>query len=82
MPQGEFSVCQFFADDAGHEYVRRFVDAQEAMEAFKFYTQNVASRMGMVERVIIVDGGDCTNAEWKFGEGYTFPPELTKFNPQ
>ncbi len=71
----EFSVCQFFEDDT-HEYVRRYVSAEEAMTAFGRYTRNPASKMGIVRRVIITDGGDCTNAEWKFGEGYTFPPEL------
>jgi len=28
----------------------------------------------MVKRVIITDGGDCINFEWKKGEGIVFPP--------
>jgi hypothetical protein len=71
---GEYSVCQFFMNDT-HEYVRRWVGPEEAMAAFKFYTQNVASRMGIVQRVIVTDGGDCTNAEWVYEKGITFPPE-------
>jgi hypothetical protein len=71
--RGEFSVCQFF-QGGQYEYVRRWVSAEEAGYAFKHYTSNVASRMGMTERVIITDGGDCTNAEWKYGEGVVYPP--------
>lgn len=78
---GEFSVCQFFADkSAGYEYVRRYVSAREAMKAFKHYTNNVAARLGMVERIIVTDGGDCINFEWQYGKGITFPDaaELAK----
>jgi hypothetical protein len=74
---GEFSVCQFFENDT-YEYVRRWVSAEEAMAAFKFYTNNVAVKMGVVKRVIITDGGDCTNAEWKLGEGLTYPKQEQK----
>ena len=40
----------------------------------KHYTSSVGAQMGMTQRVIIVDGGDFTNFEWKFGEGITYPP--------
>lgn len=69
---GEFSVAQFFDDDH-YEYVRRFVSDEEAVKAFAHYTSSVAARMGMVKRVIITDGGDCTNYEWQYGKGITFP---------
>lgn len=68
MKQGEFSVCQFFADDR-YEYVRRYVDAEEAVKAARHYTTTVGARIGTTRRVIITDGGDCVNFEWKFGEG-------------
>lgn len=68
----EFSVCQFF-DDGSYEYVRRFVSAEEAMKAVQHYTTSVGARIGTTVRVIITDGGDYTNFEWKFGEGVTFP---------
>jgi hypothetical protein len=73
-PRNEFSVCQFFEDDS-YEYVRRFVSAEEAMKAFRHYTNNVATRLGVVKRVIITDGGDCIAAEWQLGKGITFPPQ-------
>jgi len=72
--QGEFSVWQFF-EDGSYEQVRRFVDHVDAGIAFYHYTHNVAANIGITRRVIITDGGDSTNAEWKYGEGYTFPPE-------
>lgn len=76
MQQGEFSVCQFFADGR-YEYVRRFVSAEEAMKGFIHYSTSVAARMGITDRVIITDGGDCINMEWKFSKGLTYPlPEL------
>lgn len=68
---GEFSVCQFFKDGT-HEYVRRGVSAEEAVNAAKHYTESVAVRMGWVTRVIITDGGDCINFEWQNGKGITF----------
>lgn len=71
---GEFSVCQFFENDT-YEYVRRYVSAEEAVEAAKHYTTNVATKLGATKRVIITDGGDCTNFEWKRGEGVTYPKQ-------
>jgi hypothetical protein len=69
----EFSVCQFFPDGS-YEYVRRWVTAEAAWAAFVRSTTSVGAKIGTTRRVIITDGGDCTNAEWKFGEGLTYPP--------
>lgn len=69
-----FSVYQFFANGSC-EQVRAFVSAEEAVKAAHHYTHNVASSLGMVERVIITDDGDDCCFEWKRGEGVTFPPE-------
>ena len=78
MSEGEFNVVQFF-DDGFHEYVRRGVDAKEAVEAAKFYTTNVVARLGLiVERVIITDGDDSCCFEWQRGEGVTFPSEVRR----
>ncbi len=71
---GEFSVCQFFSNEE-YEYVRRFVDAEEAVKAFGHYTSSVGARMGFTQRVIITDGGDSISAEWIYGRGVVFPPE-------
>ena len=69
-----FSVCQFFDNDT-YECVRRYVSAEEAMQTFIHYTNNVATKLGIVKRVIITDGGDYINMEWKKDEGITYPPE-------
>lgn len=72
--EDEFSVCQFF-EDGSYEYVRRFVTADEAAKAFQHYCTSVGAKMGFTVRVIITDGGDCINAEWKRGEGLVYPPK-------
>lgn len=79
----EFSVCQFFADGT-HEYVRRFVSAADAVHVAKHYTSSVGAKLGWTTRVIIVDGGDYINFEWKYGEGVTYPPHNGKefFSPE
>jgi hypothetical protein len=71
---GEFSVWQFSSPEFGdvQDCVRRHVGPQEAVEAFRFYTSNVAARMGMTSRVIIIDAGDCINMEWQYGKGITY----------
>jgi hypothetical protein len=71
---GEFSVCQFFSKDESYEYVRRGVSAEEAVDAAAHFTSSVGARMGIIDRVIITDGGDSICFEWKQGEGVTFPP--------
>jgi hypothetical protein len=70
--ENEFSVYQFF-NDGKYERVRNHVSAEKAMKAFQHYTTCVGARIGMISRVIITDGGDFTNMEWKYGEGIVFP---------
>lgn len=70
--QGQFSVYQFFVDGEC-ERVRSFVNADEAVRAFKHYTTSVGARIGTTVRVILTNGGDMINAEWEFGKGLTYP---------
>jgi hypothetical protein len=83
MPMIEtFSVCQFFEDDS-YEWVRANVTAEEAIKAFRHYTNNVACKLGITKRVIITDSGDSICYEWKQGKGITFPtPEQIKGMPK
>lgn len=74
MATGEFSVCQFFEDES-YEYVARFVDPETAVLKAKHYVTSAAAKIGMTRRVIITDGLDCVNFEWKYGEGIVFPPK-------
>lgn len=79
--RNEFSVYQFFTDGTS-ERVREFVSADEAAKAFVFFTHNVASRLGLTNRVIITDGGDCLCREWTFGKGITFPEQAITPGPR
>jgi len=51
------------------------VTFEEALHWFKHHTTNVTANTGMTSRVIITDGGDMIVAEWKHGQGITWPPE-------
>jgi hypothetical protein len=73
MTTGEYSVVQFFADDT-YEIVRERVEAKEAVETAKSFTERPAALIGIIKRVIIVDAGDFINFEWRFGEGVVYPP--------
>jgi hypothetical protein len=74
IPRDQYSVVQFFINDT-YEYVRRDVSVEEALRAVYHYTHNVAVKVGIIERVIITDGGDSIVFEWKKDKGITFPPE-------
>ena len=73
MSSEEFNVIQFFKNGK-YEYVRRNVPAVQAVDALKHYTDNVAVKLGLIEKVIITDDLDYTVAEWKHGIGFTYPP--------
>jgi hypothetical protein len=70
----EFNVVQFFVNGT-HEYVRRRVHADEAIAVLQHYCRSIAVQMGVVERVIVTDGGDCCCFEWTAKDGVTFPDE-------
>ena len=77
MGREEFSVWQFFSDpEQAPECVRQWVSAAEAVKAACHYTTSVGARFGLVERVIITDGGDCTVFEWRKGVGIVWPELL------
>ena len=67
----EFNVWWWDSSGGQHEELR-FVSARTAVERAHTLTQGPAAQLGIVERVIITDGGDCTNFEWKNGKGITF----------
>lgn len=70
----EFSVVQFFPDGQ-YEYLLRFVSLPEAVKKARDYTRpnRPAVLMGVIQRVIITDGGDMTVFEWERGKGVTWP---------
>jgi hypothetical protein len=66
-----FNVVQFFKDGT-HEYVRRDVEAEEAVKAADHYCHSVAVRMGFVTSVMITDSGDCCAFLWTAKNGVEF----------
>lgn len=73
IPNELFNVVQFFKDGT-HEYVRRNVPVEEAVEAAKHYTTSVGAKMGTTVRVMITDSGDLCCFDWIRGQGIVFPP--------
>lgn len=71
LGQGQFSVYWWDTHGTQHEELR-FVSAEAAVVRCHSLTSCPASVLGLIQRVIITDGGDCTNFEWKKGEGVTF----------
>lgn len=67
----EFSVYQWFVDGSTEE-VQRFVSAEKAVDVAMGLVLSVGGQLGTTVRVIITDGGDCINWEWKYGQGVTF----------
>lgn len=68
----EFSVYQFFPDGT-HECVARFVSAEAAVSTAKSYTTRPAAMIGIIDRVMITDGGDCCVFDWRNGKGIVWP---------
>jgi len=73
MNEGEFSVYAFYPDGTHDGPEVRYVDVDTAQEKFLDLIQRPASKLGIIRRVIITDGGDLLCAEWKFSEGITWP---------
>jgi hypothetical protein len=73
MQMNEFSVCLFFPDGSSY-YERRGIGAEEAVSLLKECSERSASMIGMIQRIIVTDGGDYTNLEWQYGKGITYPP--------
>jgi len=77
MSATEFSV--WWWDELGLSYRdASFVDADTAVHAAKAITDLPTARAGMVQRVIITDGGDFTVFEWRHGAGVTWPPQSSR----
>src|SRR5262245_47667692 len=70
--RAEYSVYWWYKE--GDQFTEsRFILLDLAMHQVKRLTQGPAARLGMVERVIITDGGDFIVFEWKRDQGITWP---------
>ncbi|PWT91992.1 MAG: hypothetical protein C5B54_04240 [Acidobacteria bacterium] len=72
----EFSVYAFY-DDADTEYHAEceFVSAETAVRTAVSLVKSVAGRTGFIKRVIVTDGSDSINWEWRHGFGVVFPKD-------
>ena len=71
MREGEYSVVEFYTNGY-HAYVARWLDAEGAVNLARRCTDAATVIGGLVHKVIITDGGDCTNFVWEYGKGVTF----------
>ena len=63
----------FWWDSQGNQYSElSSVSAEQAVNAAKRLADGPVSLLGIVERIIITDSGDCCNFEWIKGKGVTF----------
>ena len=69
--EGEYSVAQWFPNGV-YEYVRRYVDKDEAVQAAIHYMTCVGAKMGTTVRVMIEDGGGYCVLEWQREQGIVF----------
>jgi hypothetical protein len=70
----EFSVYWWDAEDGYHAELR-FVTAKKAMDRAASLAKGPAAMIGVVRRIIITDGGDCTVFDWIHGTGVVWPTE-------
>lgn len=75
MKTDEFSVYQFFPDES-YERVVEFVSFEKAARVAYQCCTSVGAKIGITQRVMLTDGGDCIVYEWIYGQGITYPPEL------
>lgn len=60
------------------ECVGVYDNPEDAVGQAHSYCTRPAARLGIIERVIITDNGDCIVFEWLYGHGVTFPPRDRK----
>lgn len=80
---GEHSVFMFFPNDT-YECIGRGLSPEAAINLAHNYMSRPAAIAGFISRIIVTDAGDCTNFEWKFRDGITFPdsPTIREWNTQ
>lgn len=74
MPEGEFSVY-YWLSNGRYAAAKKFIDAKSAVDIAASITHSADAITGIINRVIITDGGDCTCFEWIHGQGVVFPKD-------
>jgi hypothetical protein len=76
VPEGmreEFSVWVFLPDET-YFAEARWIGAEASVKLARELTLRPAAKVGLINRVLITDGGDFSVFEWVYGKGVTFPP--------
>ncbi|MET4187277.1 hypothetical protein ABIB94_009428 [Bradyrhizobium sp. JR7.2] len=71
VSEGEFSVIEFY-DNGTHAYVARELDAKSAVELAKACIDTALVIGGVVNQIVITDGGGFTAVQWERGKGIVF----------
>ena len=67
-----YDIWQWFPDGS-HERVGTGLEAEAAVHLAHSYTTRPAAKIGIIQRVTIVDpADDATVFEWTYGKGVTF----------
>lgn len=70
---GEFSV--YWWDDQGAQHTEyRYVDINVVKSAIMRLCKGPAAILGIVNRVMVTDGGDNACFDWNKTDGVVFPP--------
>lgn len=80
MSSGEFSVWKFF-DDGLNTPAARFISSLDAVNLALECLNSDDARRGRIMRVIITDGADMTNFEWRYCEGIVYPTMPLRIDP-
>lgn len=72
MISEEFSVWKFYADGTNTP-IHRFIGPLKAVTSAMECMNSEDALSGKIVKVIITDGGDFTNFEWRHGEGVIDP---------
>jgi uncharacterized protein CbrC (UPF0167 family) len=75
VSKNEFSVFWYDPDGNYHRELS-YVDAKTAVEFAHDFVKRPAGLLGIIQRVIITDGGDFCVFEWKYGKGVTYPEKV------
>lgn len=73
-PEEHFNVVLFY-HDGSYNYLKRWLGPEEALHLFRQAIISIGARLGIIEQVMITDGGDFCNMQWIRGKGIVFPPQ-------
>jgi hypothetical protein len=71
MSSGEFSLYIWGVDGKTYWCELQYVDAETAVKKAADMSTRPAAIGGLIKKMMITDGGDCSVFEWEYGKGIT-----------